>query len=174
MEFQRTKEADFEGTWTPQPAQEKDLTELAAMIFDSELGRKYYPTEKTLLEKMQAACQNSDRIMVVREKEKICGMLWFQMKGAFGMYPYLHLIFIPDSMKGNGVGRELMRYLEYYALNGEGQKIKSRIFLTAGSWNEGAIEFYDRLGYTTIGVIPSLFRKNVEERLLMKVCNRVL
>ena len=144
------------------------------MIFDSELGRKYYPTEKTLLEKMQAACQNSDRIMVVREKEKICGMLWFQMKGAFGMYPYLHLIFIPDSMKENGVGRELMRYLEYYALNGEGQKIKSRIFLTAGSWNEGAIEFYDRLGYTTIGVIPSLFRKNVEERLLMKVCNRVL
>ena len=47
MEFQRTKEADFEGKWTPQPAQEKDLAELAAMIFDSELGRKYYPTEKT-------------------------------------------------------------------------------------------------------------------------------
>ena len=44
------------------------------------------------------------------------------------MYPYLHLIFIPDSMKGNGVGRELMRYLEYYALNGEGQKIKAGYF----------------------------------------------
>ena len=41
MEFQRTKEADFEGKWTPQPAQEKDLTELAAMIFDSELEQKY-------------------------------------------------------------------------------------------------------------------------------------
>ena len=54
MEFQRAKEADFEGKWIPQPAQEKDLAELAAMIFDSELGRKYYPTEKTLLEKMQA------------------------------------------------------------------------------------------------------------------------
>ena len=51
MEFQRAKEADFEGKWIPQPAQEKDLAELAAMIFDSELGRKYYPTEKTLLAK---------------------------------------------------------------------------------------------------------------------------
>ena len=50
MEFQRAKEADFEGKWIPQPAQEKDLAELAAMIFDSELGRKYYPTEKPLLE----------------------------------------------------------------------------------------------------------------------------
>ena len=67
MEFQRTKEADFEGKWTPQPAQEKDLIELAAMIFDSELGRKYYPTEKTLLEKMQGACEKSYRIMVVRD-----------------------------------------------------------------------------------------------------------
>ena len=129
------------GNGIPQPAQEKDLAELAAMIFDSELGRKYYPTEKTLLEKMQAACQNSDRIMVVREKEKICGMLWFQMKGAFGMYPYLHLIFIPDSMKGNGVGRELMRYLEYYALNGEGQKIKSRIFRRQAAGMRGQSNF---------------------------------
>ena len=30
MEFQRAKEADFEGKWIPQPAQEKDLAELAA------------------------------------------------------------------------------------------------------------------------------------------------
>ena len=52
MEFQRTKEADFEGKWTPQPAQGKGpLQNFTAMIFDSELGRKYYPTEKTLLEK---------------------------------------------------------------------------------------------------------------------------
>ena len=86
-----------------------NLAELAAMIFDSELGRKYYPTEKTLLEKMQAACQNSDRIMVVREKEKICGMLWFQMKGAFGMYPYLHLIFIPAyEGKRRGTGADAL------------------------------------------------------------------
>ena len=85
MEFQRANEADFEGKWIPQPAQEKDLAELAAMIFDSELGRKYYPTEKTLLEKMQAACQNSDRIMVVRVKEKICGLFWVQMKGGLGL-----------------------------------------------------------------------------------------
>lgn len=104
MEFQRAKEADFEGKWIPQPAQEKDLAELAAMIFDSELGRKYYPTEKTLLEKMQAACQNSDRIMVVREKEKICGMLWFQMKGAFGMYPVPASYFYPGLYEGKRRG----------------------------------------------------------------------
>lgn len=174
MEFQKKTEAGFDGKWIPQQAGEQELAEIAAIVFASDLGRMYYPTEKTLLDKMQAAYHASDRIMVVRDKDRICGVLWFQMKGAFAMYPYLHLIFVPDSMKGKGVGRELMRYLEYYALNGEGQKIKSRIFLTAGSWNEHAIAFYDRLGYTTIGVIPSLFRKNVEERLLMKVCNRIL
>lgn len=104
MEFQRAKEADFEGKWIPQPAQEKDLAELAAMIFDSELGRKYYPTEKTLLEKMQAACQNSDRIMVVREKEKICRHVMVSDEGGIWHVPVPASYFYPGLYEGKRRG----------------------------------------------------------------------
>ena len=97
MEFQRAKGKRTLREMDSQPAQEKDLAELAAMIFDSELGRKYYPTENAA-GKNAGGLSNSDRIMVVREKEKNLRHVMVSDEGAFGMYPYLHLI-LSDSMK---------------------------------------------------------------------------
>lgn len=151
---------------------EEELMKVSSMLFSSQLGSRYYPTEKTLKEKLGIGLASGDHILAIRSGDEIIGLLWFQMQGAFYMFPYLHMIFIKDQFQGKGLGRQVLQYFEDYVLNGEQKKIKSKVFLVVGDWNKEAIRFYEKMGYMMIGTIPELFRKRTDEHLLMKECVR--
>lgn len=151
---------------------EEEILKAANLLFCSQLGSRYYPTEKILIGKLEEGFEKGDCILSVRSRNEIIGVLWFQMQGAFYMFPYLHMIFIKEQFQGQGLGKHVLEYFEQYVLNGERRKIKNKVFLVVGDWNKDAIRFYEKMGYQTIGTIPELFRKKTDERLLMKECVR--
>mgnify|MGYP001637802563 CR=1 FL=1 len=152
--------------------QEEELEQVSSMLFCSKLGSRYYPTEKTLEKKLGEGLKEGDHILAIRSGGELIGLLWFQMQGAFYMFPYLHMIFIKEQFQGKGLGGQILRYFEDYVLNGEQKKLKNKIFLLVGDWNKGAMKFYEKMGYVMIGTIPELFRKKTDEHLLMKECKR--
>lgn len=156
--------------FTIEPAQNGDLREMAEMLFDSELGRKYYPTLQTLEETLTAAF-GTDLMYLLKCGGETAGFIWFQKNGAFYLYPYLHMVFVREAYRKNGCGKRLLEFFEQYALNPDGiRKLRSKVFLVVGDWNTGARQFYERIGYTEVGLLPGLFRKKVDEHLMMKEC----
>ena len=147
-----------------------ELNEISAMIFKDEIGKKYYPTEQIILNLLEEG-HKFDRMYVAKNGTEIIGFIWFQEKGAFYIYPYLQMIYVKKEYRKFGVGRTLLDFFENASLNGSDYtKIKNKVFLCVGEWNLNAIKFYNKAGYTEIGVLPGLFRKRVNERLYMKEC----
>ena len=156
--------------FTIEQAQSGDLHEMADMLFHSELGRKYYPTLQTLEEALAAAF-GTDLMYLLKCGTETAGFIWFRKNGAFYMYPYLHMVFVREDYRKNGCGRKLLDFFEQYALNPDGiKKLRSKVFLVVGDWNTNAMKFYERSGYTEVGLLPGLFRKKVDEHLMMKEC----
>lgn len=65
--------------------------------------------------------------------------------------------------RGQGIGEALLRFVEneyftYY----------SKLFLVVADFNSNAKRLYERIGYSEIGEIPSLYRKGISECLMMK------
>ncbi|MBQ4524240.1 MAG: GNAT family N-acetyltransferase [Lachnospiraceae bacterium] len=143
---------------------------VSEMLFDSEIGKKYYPS-KAVLDGILADGYGKDLFYLIKTDEGAVGFIWFQQSGAFYMYPYLHMVFVKEEYRKSGYGRKLLQFFEEYSLNdGEKKKIKNKVFLLVGNWNQGAMAFYKRLGYTEVGVLPGLFRKRIDEHLFMKEC----
>lgn len=149
-------------------ATKDDLPKLATMLFNSEIGRKYYPTYETLYSLMEESFDN-DLFYMLFHKEEIAGFIWFQKNGAFHTFTYLHMIFVKEEYRGHGYGKKLLDYLEEASLYADGKKkLQSKVFLLVGDWNHSAINFYDHAGYTKLSTIPGLFRKRIDEHLMMK------
>ena len=150
---------------------ENELEAVSDLLFDAEIGKKYYPT-KEILHGLLKDGYNADHMYAVKEQEDIIGFVWFQEKGAFYIYPYLQMIFVREGYRKIGLGKHLLRFFEEHSLNDStGKKIKSKVFLCVGEWNENAMKFYDQAGYKEVGVLPGLFRKKINEKLYMKECH---
>lgn len=145
-----------------------DLPKLATMLFNSEIGKKYYPTYETLYSLMEESF-DSDLFYMLFHKEDIAGFIWFQKNGAFHTFTYLHMLFVKEAYRGLGYGKNLLNYLEEASLySGDRKKLQSKVFLLVGDWNHAAINFYDHAGYKKLSTIPGLFRKKINEQLMMK------
>lgn len=107
---------------------------------------------------------NKGTLYVVLCNGECAGFAYFISEGAFHAYPYLHLIAIREKYRGKGIGRKLLEFIENMLF-----KTKDKIFLLVGDYNPGAKIFYEKLGYKYIGTIPSLYRKGINEDLMMKI-----
>lgn len=59
-------------------AVKEDWNRCADIIFDTEMGKKYYPTKDYVLKELEKS-QNRDEIYVAQnEDEKVHGILWYQ------------------------------------------------------------------------------------------------
>ena len=63
-----------------------------------------------------------------------------------------------------GIGKKLIEFIEAKLF-----ETRDKIFLLVGDYNPGAKIFYEKLGYKQVGTIPSLYRKGIDEYLMMKV-----
>lgn len=153
-------------------ASEEDIPQMAYALFHSKLGKRYYPTLEVLTNQMQNSFI-TDAFYILKVDAELAGFIWFQANGAFHTYTYLHMIFVIDKFQNHGYGKLLMEFLENFSLNDTGmKKLKTKIFLVVGTWNDSAIRFYEHYGYLTLSTIPGLFRKHTDENLMMKECTQ--
>jgi ribosomal protein S18 acetylase RimI-like enzyme len=92
------------------------------------------------------------------------GFAYFIPEGAFHAYHYLHLIAVKEEYRGKGIGKKILEFIEDMLF-----KTRDKIFLLVGDYNPRAKIFYEESGYKYLGTIPSLYRKGIDEYLMMKV-----
>ena len=68
-----------------------------------------------------------------------------------------------------GLGRELLAFFEKEALDHSSNHLRTKAFLTVGDFNRHAEDIYIRKGYVKVGELDGLFRRNITEKLYMKI-----
>ncbi len=146
------------------------LEKITGIIMETELGNLYYPSKK-FLEKELLESQNLDEIYLIIDEEiqEEVGVLWFNKKGIFHAYPYLHLIVVKKELQDKGYGRALLDLFEAESLVDNGRTlIKNKAFLVVNEKNEKALKLYEKNGYEKQGELNGLYRKNLKEYLMSK------
>lgn len=90
----------------------------------------------------------------------------------FHTFPYLHIIAVDKDYQNKGIGSKLLDFFERQVLIECENQIRTKIFLTVGDFNETAENVYVNRGYAKICEIKGLFRKNITEKLYMKVVTK--
>lgn len=153
--------------------QEQEINQFVLLLFESEIGKNYYPKQSILRKSIEKNFQK-ENMYVLKMNKQIVGVLWFDETGAFHTYPYLHMICVKEEFRKKGIGHVALQFLEQYVLGeGKERKLKSKIFLTVGEWNLEAQKFYEKEGFVKLAEIPNLYRKKVNEILLMKEIKRM-
>ena len=65
----------------------------------------------------------------------------------------LHTLVIDPCAKGKGCGRAFVRFYEDYALRTGSPFLR----MDTNAKNTGARRFYEKLGYTEVGIVPCVF-----------------
>lgn len=138
------------------------LEQCHQLLTDSELGKVYF-LQKNPYRMLSRALADQEIFVAKSGEEQCIGFLWVEVNGTFGKYPYLHMLVVDRKFQGQGIGKQLMVYLEEVISTGY-----SKIFLLVGDFNRGAREFYSKLGYQSIGLLPDFYIPGVNEYLLMK------
>lgn len=149
---------------------QKDLDACVDILFSSEMGRTYYPTRKALAQEVLHGIENDRVFVFVREgvQPETQGVVWYQPRGMFHAFAYLHMIAVKDECQNQGIGTALLNFFEQDALKTGKNRMRTKVFLTVGSFNAHAEELYRRRGYEFICELPGLFRRNVTEKLMSK------
>lgn len=152
-----------------------DLEQCVDILFESELGRNYYP-RRELLEIAVKKGLDEDKIYVKKDPEggessgaEVVGVIWYQLEGIFHTFPYLHMIAVKEGHYRKGIGTELMDYFEQDVLFSGQNHLRTKVFLTVADFNEAAENLYLRRGYSKLCEIKGLFRKGVTEKFMMKI-----
>lgn len=150
--------------WTVRPMEQQHLEGCANIIdgssFFSEWGLRGEKIAQGLLGELEAG--DADLRVLVDEENHVQGFAWLMPRGAFGRSAYLRLIAISEDQRQKGGGRQLMESLEREYLASHG------IALLVTSENMGARQFYEKLGYEQVGLLPDYIKDGIDECLYLK------
>ncbi|CAM2854254.1 GNAT family N-acetyltransferase [Slackia exigua] len=140
----------------------------ARLIFGTALGRGYYPTEEFLRRELERGISEDDCFLATDDGEAV-GVVWFQRRGAFRSFPYLHLIVVREDCQGRGFGRALMDFFENEILEDDGRRLVcTNAFLLVNKDNDFARSMYEKRGYREVTELDGLFRRKATEVLMVK------
>ena len=100
-------------------------------------------------------------VYVLREGEQRQGFIMIKLKGAF--IGYIQTIVISEAARGKGLGEAVIKYAEELIF-----KVSPNVFICASSFNNGALNLYQRMGYEVIGEIRDYIIKGHNEVLMRK------
>ncbi len=150
---------------------EEQIPMCSEFLFSTELGKTYYPVESFLEQAVSRAYhKKQDRIFLAFRKEKLVGVIWYVTEGAFYNYPYLHMIAVEESSRGQGYGTQMLAFMEDKILE---QKLTNKVYLVVDEKNHNARTLYRYHGYQNVGKMEGLFRKGINEMLMEKVLTRM-
>ncbi|WP_434306054.1 GNAT family N-acetyltransferase [Clostridium botulinum] len=145
---------------------EHELKECCFRLFQSDFGKMYYPTYKTVLEILKKAYRKNN-IFVAKLDNAMLGFIWFSMDGVFSKFPYLNMLFVFPEFRESGIGRCLLSFFENMVCK-ENKIPKIKIFLLVKSSNDMALKLYSNSGYRELYTFEGLFRKKIDEILMIK------
>ncbi|GFZ29807.1 hypothetical protein CSC2_03330 [Clostridium zeae] len=131
-------------------------------LIKSEIGEAYFKSfdaKKILL----GGLKNKEIDVALDIEGNCLGFIWYERYGAFGIHTYLHIIAVKQEFRGKGIGRKLIEQFEENTFNKD-----SMIFLMVADFNKDAKKLYEKIGYEQVGIIPSFYRKGINEHLMMK------
>lgn len=146
-----------------------DLDQCVDILFIPELGKLYFPKRELLRSEVEKSI-HSEEVFVEKtlQEPTIQGVIWYQRKGLFHSFPYLHMIAVRDECRHQGVGARLMDFFEQDLLRAGKNRMRTKVFLLVSAFNASARQFYRNRGYEEVSRFENLFRKSVTEILLMK------
>ena len=145
------------------PLARDELPALAAALAALPLMVRYRRDAAALARALEAALARGDGLLVADEGGPLLGLAWFTPAGTLGLGGYLRLIAVVAGGEGKGTGVALLR-----AFEGETAKASAHAFLLVSDFNEGAIRFYEREGYSRVGAMPGLVLPDVAEVMYWK------
>lgn len=128
----------------------------------SKLGQMYFTEPEKALKVLRDGVARQ-KVMVAFSHEACVGFYWWDPKGTFRLFPYLHLIVVKQGLRGQGLGTLLLDHFEQQAFTGA-----SKVFLAVADFNPRAKKLYERQGYVEVGAIPGLYKPGVSEYIMMK------
>lgn len=140
-----------------------DVEKCSKIICESILGQKYGYKEERIKNMMIDLIEKDENIYTAIVDEDVVGLVWYDLKGAFSISPYLRLIIVDKKSKGMKVGTSLIDFYEEQC-----KKTDKQYFLLVSDFNVEAIKFYEKRGYEKIGVIPSFIKKEINEIIMIK------
>ncbi|HBI86243.1 MAG TPA: hypothetical protein DDX71_08195 [Ruminococcus sp.] len=152
-------------------AQQADMDACCEMLAESRLGEVYYPSRKMIADALEKAVSQDSFLVAVNSADEPVGFIWYQARGMFHSFPYLHMIVVRSDQQHTGIGRKLMQTYEQDSLRLLGA-LRTKAYLLVADFNDRAFEIYRKNGYELINQFDGLFRRNVNERLMVKTITR--
>lgn len=141
-----------------------DIEEVVELLNSTELGEKYFANDVDRIRRVIQNEQAKAQVSILRNDDHILiGTLVHDEHGAFGKYPYIHMIAVAPGFQSHGIGRHMLGLYEKERI-AAGEKL----FLLVAEWNERAKRLYERIGYKELGRIDGFYIKNQVEILMMK------
>lgn len=140
------------------------LDDCVDALVNSELGIRYFSEKEYAIKALEEGFNKEEIYVAVDNKERFQGFIWFIMNGIFHSFPYLHIIAVRKESRGQGIGKQLLKFFEDYSF-----KDRPKVFLVVADFNPDAKRLYESIGYIETGVIPSLYREGITEHLMMKL-----
>jgi GNAT superfamily N-acetyltransferase len=145
------------------PAVAADLAPLALGLARLPLMVRYRRGSVHLEADLVAALARGDGILLAFEEGRQVGLAWFLRDGTFGTGSYLRLMAILPDAQSRGVGTALLA-----AYEAEVAPKNPNAFLLCSDFNLAAQRFYERHGWTRVGVLPGLVLPDVAELIYWK------
>lgn len=132
-------------------------------LVNSELGKRYFSGKGSARKALEEGFAKDQIYVAIDNNQNCLGFIWYIINGIFHSYPYLHIISVKAKSRKNGIGRKLLKFFEDNCF-----KDYTKLFLVVADFNPEAKRLYEEIGYVEVGVIPSLYRRGIDEHLMMK------
>jgi ribosomal protein S18 acetylase RimI-like enzyme len=140
-----------------------DLPELARLMADSDLLRRYRVTDTSARCSLSEAFGAGDTLIVSR-LQAVAGFAWLTFAPRMlNRAAYLRLLLVSTESRGRGVGSRLLKHVELRA-----REHANHLYLLVTTDNDGARAFYERRGYRHVGDLPGLVWADLDEALYYK------
>ena len=115
------------------------------------------------LDTCRLVCRNLDYLVFVARRSEIrCGFALLHPRGVVGS-PYLATIAVDDAYRSQGIGTELIEFVEDYF-----RPHARHMFLCVSSFNPRAKALYERVGYRQVGELVDYLIDGASEYLMHK------
>lgn len=148
---------------TIRPAVSGDIPACQEILVHSPLGDAYFSDPEKARGTLETGLAREQLHVAVTAAGTCAGFLWWEPNGAFHCFPYLHMIVVRDTLRGQGIGSQMLRYFEDCV-----SESAKKVFLVVADFNPDAKRLYERVGYVQVGSIPDLYMPGELEALMMK------
>lgn len=132
-------------------------------LFNSEYGKAYFSTANQTELFLRQGFERQEVTYAANKEGFFVGFIWYTLDSSFRGFPFLQAIAVKPSFRSIGAGTYLLSRFETSAFSSA-----NSVFVLVSSANQGALRFFKRLQYKSIGRVPNLILPGTDEVLLSK------